>query len=201
MPPTGHATTRDPAYHSDSESERGVDAMDPVKFSNDVVRRALDRATPGDEATAWRDLNLAVASLLTAPLRRQDTGTASQVVKFPERPASGFPASTFHALQEWEGYVVEVGDTEFVARLIDITAGSKYEGEEATFPLSDLNDGDLSRLRRGSIFRWVIGYQRSRAGTKRRVSELVFRDLPAMTATDLNDGQSWADETIRSLDL
>ena len=105
-----------------------------------------------------------------------------------------------HALQEWEGYVVKVGDAEFVARLVDVSAGSKYEDEEATFPLSDINEADVARLREGSVFRWVIGYQRSRAGTRMRVSEVVFRDLPAMTATDQKDGDAWADKALQALD-
>ena len=38
-------------------------------------------------------------------------------------PECRAPKATFHALQEWEGYVVEIGETDFVARLIDLTAG------------------------------------------------------------------------------
>ena len=33
--------------------------------------------------------------------------------------------------QEWEGYVVDIGLSEFVARLVDLTAGSSHEEEEA----------------------------------------------------------------------
>ena len=51
----------------------------------------------------------------------------------------------------------------------------------------------------GSVFRWVIGYERSPAGTKKRVSQIVLRDLPAVTEADLRDGEEWARETIRAL--
>lgn len=108
-------------------------------------------------------------------------------------------AASFHALQEWEGYVVEVGEIEFVARLVDITARASHEGEEATFPRAELSDGDDARLCDGSVFRWVIGYERSPAGTKKRVSQIVFRDLPAVTRSDLRDGEAWAREMAESL--
>ena len=76
-----------------------------------------------------------------------------------------------------------------------------HEEEEADIPLDEISDEDSAKMRPGSIFRWVIGYERSVAGTKRRVSQIVFRDLPAITKTDLRDGEKWACETIRSLEL
>ena len=113
-------------------------------------------------------------------------------------PQPPFP-ETLHALQEWEGYVLESGEGEFTARLLDLTSassGSPVGGsevvEEAVFPLSEISDHDVTRLRPGSIFRWVIGYQRSASGTKRRVSQIVFRDLPVMTEPDRREGEEWA---------
>lgn len=103
-----------------------------------------------------------------------------------------YPAVTFHALQEWEGYVTGINDTEFTASLIDITAGALYEKEEADIPIDEISENDVSKIQVGSIFRWVIGYERSATGTKKRVSHIVFRDLPAITKTDLGAGQKWA---------
>ena len=119
----------------------------------------------------------------------------------PQRLPMLHPAATFHALQEWEGYVLEIGETDFVARLVDLTAGSVQEEEEAVIPLGELSDEDAAKMRPGSIFRWVIGYERTVAGSKRRVSQIVFRDLSAITRKDLRDGERWALETIRSLGL
>ncbi len=65
----------------------------------------------------------------------------------------------------------------------------------------ELSDEDSAKMRPGSIFRWVIGYERTAAGTKRRVSQIVFRDLPAITRMDLRHRETWALETIRSLGL
>ena len=115
----------------------------------------------------------------------------------PQRPWT----STFHALQEWEGYVLEIRDNDFLARLVDLTGGAKHEQEETDIPLAEISEEDSAKIGPGSVFRWVIGYEHSAAGTKRRVSQIVFRDLPEITETDLRDGEAWASGTIRSLKL
>ena len=115
------------------------------------------------------------------------------------------PVPSLHALQEWEGYVLEKGEEEFAARLLDLTTGAlggqteRVLEEEAIIPLSEVSDYDLKRLRPGSVFRWVIGYERSPSGTKRRVSQIVFRDLPAMTRQDRDEGSAWARRVARSI--
>ncbi len=109
--------------------------------------------------------------------------------------------ATFHALQEWEGYVLEIHGDEFVARLVDLTAGSSHEEEEATIPLAAISAADATMLREGGIFRWVIGYQLDPSGTKKRVSQIVFRDLPRLTERDMQQRREWARETIQALKL
>lgn len=103
------------------------------------------------------------------------------------------PTSSLHALQEWEGYVTDIGDDEFCARLLDITAGDAVEREAAVIPLEEVSAEDRRRMEPGSIFRWVIGYERSIGGTKRPVSRIVFLDLPQVTGRDLERGREWAD--------
>jgi hypothetical protein len=117
------------------------------------------------------------------------------IVSLPELPA--FPSArgrTFQKLQEWEGYVVGIGPEEFTARLIDLTRGSSQAEEEATFPVSDLTDDDRSMLREGAVFRWIIGYQREGKGPKQRVSQIVFRRVPAWTNRDFARADRYADE-------
>ena len=116
-----------------------------------------------------------------------------------QEPKRASARPTLHALQEWEGYVIEISTNEFVARLTDLTANMSIEDEEAVIPLEEISDDDAANLRLGSIFRWVIGYERSGAGTKKRVSQIVFRNLPVVTKSDLQDGEAWAQETLRSL--
>ncbi len=111
-------------------------------------------------------------------------------VPLPQPSARWSPSATLHPLQEWEGYVTEINDTEFTANLTDLTAKATY-AEEATIPLDEISEDDAAKMRVGSIFRWVIGYER-RSGTKKRVSYIVFRDLPAITKADLQKGEEWA---------
>ncbi len=98
---------------------------------------------------------------------------------------------TMVALQEWEGYVVDIEALAIVARLIDLTAGHTHETVEATIPVEELSERDVSNMELGSFFRWVIGYERSPEGTRKRVSLIVFRDLPRITESDIEEGKKW----------
>ena len=104
-----------------------------------------------------------------------------------------------HALQEWEGYVVDIQDDAFVARLVDLTAGRSQESEEATIPLDELSDRDAANMEIGSIFRWVIGYEHSPEGIRKCVSRIVFHELPRMTDGDLHAGREWARKMVSVL--
>lgn len=88
-------------------------------------------------------------------------------------------------LQEWEGYVTEIHDETFVARLVDKTAGADVPEEEGEFPFSDVSDSDRELVKPGAIFRWTIGYLKSASGSKKRVSQIVFRRLPQWTRKEL----------------
>ncbi|MDD9984879.1 MAG: hypothetical protein OXQ31_01260 [Spirochaetaceae bacterium] len=88
-----------------------------------------------------------------------------------------------------------------MARLVDLTNGSSHEEEEAIIPLDEISDDDAAKLREGAIFRWVIGYERTPAGTKKRVSQIVFRDIPRLTERDLQQGKEWARNTMKALGL
>jgi hypothetical protein len=104
------------------------------------------------------------------------------------------------ALQEWEGYVAAVHDSYFVAILTNLTAGATRAEEEAEIPLKELREGDLEKVKAGRIFRWVIGYQRKLGtkglGTKRRISDIVFRELPRWTAREVGEAKSEAADLV-----
>ena len=98
-----------------------------------------------------------------------------------------------HPLQEWEGYVVEIGDSDFVANIVDLTSGkTTFPTEQATIPKQEISERDASRMQIGSIFRWVISYEQSILGTKKCVSQIVFLEPPIITATDLAQSREWA---------
>ncbi len=183
-------------------------SLDVETTSADIVRHAMrefdlasGRGMNADQGSGARhpEANANPRSPITD--HGQASVDLSRIVDVPRLPTWRMPATTFHALQEWEGHVVEIGDGEFTARLTDVTAGASHEEEEAVIPLVEIADGDAAKMREGSIFRWVIGYERSAVGTKKRVSQIVFRDLPAITETDLRASEAWARETMRSFGL
>lgn len=104
-------------------------------------------------------------------------------------------------LQEWEGYVISINDDDFEARLLDLTARAKREEEEATIPYSEISEKERNEMRLGSIFRWTIGYESSPSGTRRMISQIVFRNLPVVTQRDADEAWEWALETRRLLGL
>ena len=169
-----------------------------LQITGDAVHSMLVRRESAIPVTRDRDVGVGQPRAFTGG--EQNTSPIGTVDLPPLRTRAA-PTATLHALQEWEGHVVEVGTSDFIARLADLTDDLADGEEEATIPLDEISDNDVAKMRVGSIFRWVIGYERSVSGSKKRVSHIVFRDLPAITKSDLRDGEAWARETIRSLNL
>ena len=103
------------------------------------------------------------------------------------------PTPTLHPVQEWEGCVTEIRSDEFVADLLDLTAGEAVEAEEAVISMGELSPEDRSRLAIGSFFWWVVGYEATVGVARKHVSQIVFPDLPPMTEADLDRGRDWTD--------
>ena len=178
-----------------------VETDNPVKLCNESIQLAL-RSNFGASHTA-PDIggNGGLGGRTNGGRELRENGFSwSEYLPRPALQRKHLQARpSLHALQEWEGYVIEIGETEFVARLTDLTANAKVEDEEAVIPLEEISDDDAAKLRLGGIFRWVIGYERSGTGTKKRVSQIVFRDLPVITKSDMREGEAWARETLRLL--
>ena len=164
------------------------------------LQRATGVVSVSGDATSADVLGNEVTLHSSSQPAQNDEGAGPVVSVRPIRSSLPAPA-TFHALQEWEGHVLEINGDEFVAALVDLTANSSHEEEEAIIPLTEIADDDAAALRVGAIFRWVIGYERSRSGTKRRVSQIVFRDLPRITERDLQQGREWARKIRRAFKL
>lgn len=102
-------------------------------------------------------------------------------------------------LQEWEGHVVSLSNEGFTARLVDITAEQQLATEEADFAIEEVSDSDLDLLREGALFRWAIGYETAPSGSKKRVSQLVFRRLPKWTEREIKQADRRAAELVKGI--
>ncbi|MBT6717968.1 MAG: hypothetical protein HOB18_10095 [Nitrospina sp.] len=105
------------------------------------------------------------------------TQTENTLTRFPQK---GHIQLTQTSLQEWEGYVVQVDEETFIARIQDLTEEDEAENEEVEFLTDELSEDDLKLLKPGAVFRWTIGYLKSR-GNKKRFSHLTFRRFPVLT--------------------
>ncbi len=185
------ANTFDPIMETD----------DPLKSRNESIQLALRNKFGASRTASDIGENGGLGGVTNGGSELKENGFSwSEYLSRPAPQRKHLKARpSLHALQEWEGYVTEIGENEFVARLTDLTANARVEGEEAVIPLEEISDDDAAKLRLGGIFRWVIGYERSGTGTKRRVSQIVFRDLPVVTKSDVREGEAWARETLRLL--
>ena len=173
-------------FDDEPESWNAAKAVQHAKWKQD---EAAARSTLAVTA----DVN--EVGSLSPSTKGQAMQTAAGLVDGPQKWRDTPPATSLHAIQEWEGYVIAIGNSDFTARLLDVTAGSSIEGEEADIPLSEISETDAEKMKIGSIFRWVIGYERSTCNQSvKRVSLIVFRELPAITRSDEQAGLAWAEK-------
>ena len=45
----------------------------------------------------------------------------------------------------------------------------------------------------------MIGYERSPKGTRKRISQIVFRNLPRATGANMQEGEDWAHKAAVAL--
>lgn len=176
--------------YSQQSSVDTLSAKHSARMTIHYVGNALMRQSADSYSPVADNLDGTLARESKIP--DQGENRLAGIVDIPARREPATSTTSFYPLQEWEGYVTEIAEDGFTARLLDLTTGATYEEEEADFPLEEVSEGDATKMRVGSVFRWVIGYERSVAGTKRRVSQIVFRDLPAITKTDLQSAEDWA---------
>jgi hypothetical protein len=138
-------------------------------------------------------------------LLQKDTETTQSAQRsgdrsFPSPLLGGSPLffkqseGSFFAIQEWEGYVSCVTDEFLRADLADLVTGETRPSMTVEIPLEEIPEDDIRKIRIGSVFRWSIGYYRTRAGQKDRVSRIVFRQLPRWSLEELADARSEADD-------
>lgn len=145
-----------------------------------------DKALPQDKPNG-RVSNVASAYLPT----NQDKNTAT----IYELKKGDLPKLN-KLLAEWEGRVVSIYDDYFVADVEGLT-GEGVEGisEQAIIPIADIQDQDTTLFRVGAFFRLCINYQMIPGKRRVRVTTVIFRRLPAYSASELNA----ADDRARHL--
>ena len=94
------------------------------------------------------------------------------------------PSRRFAVLQQWEGTVLKVVDTEFSATLRDLTTPTRPD-EQATFDVEEVSEDDRTLLAPGAVFYWALGYETSNTGQVSRVSRIRLRRLPRWTKRDM----------------
>lgn len=103
--------------------------------------------------------------------------------------------SKFTALQKWEGFVLDVGEETFTARLVDLK--NEEIEEEAEIYLTEVTEEDYPFLQPGAIFYWSIGYLDHYSGQRFNTGMIRFRRLPRFSKQEINLAQEKAQEIRR----
>ncbi len=178
------ALTGSDAIESGGDTETFSD-KDPLRSFNGLTRQRIhsffhDPSLEPDEiegeAQARRN------NLDSLPLTVQKKAPIAFVPKRRYHPR------TFTSLQKWEGYVVEVHEDLFIARITDLDG--MHEDEEIEVMFSEISEDDRERIAPGAIFYWHIGYEAER-GTVKRSSIIRFRRMPRWTQSDIRKAASF----------
>ena len=107
----------------------------------------------------------------------------------PRLPAIPEAKEFFQAIQKWEGYVIDVDQDVFRARIAPI----KGEGpeQEAEIYIEEVTEDDRALIEPGAVFYWSIGYL-DRPSGRLRASILRFRRLPAWSKRELENADAGA---------
>jgi hypothetical protein len=99
--------------------------------------------------------------------------------------------------QTWQGYVVEIKESTFIAKLDDLTkAGGTYEMAE--FELDEVSPGDTNLLKPGAIFYWSVGSSITNGQIKKE-SMLRFKRVAKWTEDDYDSAIDLANSWRQSI--
>lgn len=102
-------------------------------------------------------------------------------------------------IAEWHGQVVAIESDYFVAELKG-TIGANVVGslEEAMIPRDEIRPEDRELLGEGAFFRLCVNWEFFN-GSKRRVTDLVFRRMPAYRRDELEEARKTAADLFHAL--
>jgi hypothetical protein len=99
--------------------------------------------------------------------------------------------------QTWQGFVIEINKSKFIAKLEDLTRPSgTYEIVE--FELGDVSPGDIDLLQEGSIFYWSVGSIMAN-GQLKKESILRFKRVAQWSAEEYDKAADLADTLSKSI--
>lgn len=117
----------------------------------------------------------------------------------PMTIAAATPSARSQVIAEWHGQVIAIEQSYFIAELKG-TIGTGVAGslEEAQIPSEEIRQDDRDLLREGAFFRLCVNWENVN-GSKRRVTDLVFRRMPAYRREELEEANKAAAELFNAL--
>lgn len=100
------------------------------------------------------------------------------------------PNDDFVSKQKYEGVVLSISDSTFIARLHNLS--ENIADEEAEFSIEELNNDDIPLLKKGAVFYWNIGYLICYKGYKIACHLINFRRLPVWTKNEIEESDKRA---------
>ena len=174
---TDYGLTERAGSTSSMETRFDHDLSEAPHILNDVLKRAASRIgsrrmtgaglESSDASQAHRQGSLS----LTAGSDSSIEALINIPDLFKKREVNGQSVST---LQEWIGYVEDIGQERFQARLSDLMSSSNRE-ELAIISLSAIGAADRAKLCRGAVFHLLMGYGRRLDGALCRETFMYFR--------------------------
>lgn len=102
--------------------------------------------------------------------------------------------AVFESIQKWKGFVTNIKDESFEARLSDLTNGGA--DEIAEFSIFDISENDRESLKIGKIFYWSIG-RKEYLGQIEKTSRIRFQKVIKWDIDLVNKVKSKVDEYLK----
>ena len=106
---------------------------------------------------------------------------------------------TKRPIREWEGYVVEIKNDSFIAKLVNVKNNSKLPKESGKFKLSMLSLEDQNELQLGSRIRWTIDWEILPNDQRQNVSKVILLDTPEITEKVIENAYKKSAEMTKRL--
>ena len=127
---------------------------------------------PDDEDILFDNKKEKGTSPILAPVRKNPVALV---------PKSDYRPRIFNAIKSWEGFVIDIYQGYFAARITDLN--EKEQDEDVEILLKDVSEDDKKLVVPGAIFYWHVGYENER-GTVKRSSIIRFRRMPRWSSSD-----------------